>query len=227
MSQELMQTQITTLFRLDQRGRMLCINEPDDPPAPRLFIGRTSAGTIWAVRHDLPDDLITTLHSICAAEPIVARFDTAPHYAPVLRSLLGLGAEEYRGPAYAFPPTISLVTGAVLVAPEQRSVLAAHFPDLMAQYAQRTPIAAIIEQGIAVAACWCSRRTAQAAEAGIMSIPAVRQRGYAIRVAALWGRSVQEAGMTALYSTSWDNMASQGVARALGLHLYGEDWSIT
>ncbi|MDZ4718451.1 MAG: hypothetical protein SH847_08365 [Roseiflexaceae bacterium] len=227
MSLSLMRTQLATLFTLDQHGRMLCVNEPDDPPAPRLFIGRTTEGAIWAIRYDLPDDLAVSLSAICAAEPIATHFDTAPQYAPVLRSLLEVGAEEYRGPAYIFRSEIPHVTGAILITPEQRAVLAPHFPELIAEYAQRAPIAVMVEQGIAVTACWCSRQTEHAAEAGIMSIPDVRQRGYAVCVAAQWGRAVQAAGMTALYSTSWDNVASQGVARKLGLHLYGEDWQIT
>jgi hypothetical protein len=33
-------------------------------------------------------------------------------------------------------------------------------------------------------------------------------------------------GQVPLYSTSWENLASQGVARRLGLQLYGVDLSI-
>jgi hypothetical protein len=33
-------------------------------------------------------------------------------------------------------------------------------------------------------------------------------------------------GCIPLYSTSWDNLASQAIARKLQMVLYGEDWSI-
>jgi hypothetical protein len=45
-------------------------------------------------------------------------------------------------------------------------------------------------------------------------------------IAAYDGRAVAAARLQPLYSTSWDNLGSQGVARRLGLRLYGEDWSI-
>lgn len=226
MTRSLMQTQLATLFRLDQRGRMLCVNEPGDPPAPRLFMGRTAMGAIWAFRHDLPDDLCATLDSICAAEPIAATFEAPPQYAPVLRSLLGLGAAEWRGPAYVFPERFQRDTGAVQITPAQFGALTTNFPFLVSEYEQSSPVAAQIEQGTAVTACWCSRRTVVAAEAGIESIPAVRGRGYAVQAAAVWAAAVQASGRIALYSTSWENKASQAVARKLGLYLYGEDWEI-
>jgi hypothetical protein len=42
-------------------------------------------------------------------------------------------------------------------------------------------------------------------------------------VVAAWARAIRESGGEPLYSTSWDNKASRGVARKLGLLLYGED----
>jgi len=37
---------------------------------------------------------------------------------------------------------------------------------------------------------------------------------------------VQRGGRRALYSTSWDNAASQSIARRLSARLYGEDWHL-
>jgi RimJ/RimL family protein N-acetyltransferase len=86
--------------------------------------------------------------------------------------------------------------------------------------------AAVVEEQAAVTICFCSRLTDRAAEAGIETAAPFRRRGYAAAAAAGWAAEVRRRGRVALYSTSWDNLASQGVARKLGMRLYGEDWSI-
>jgi hypothetical protein len=42
-----------------------------------------------------------------------------------------------------------------------------------------------------------------------------------------WAGALRRAGVIPLYSTSWDNAASRGVARGLGLAMYAEDFHLT
>jgi len=58
------------------------------------------------------------------------------------------------------------------------------------------------------------------------TLEAFRGRGHASRVVAAWAIAVRETGRVPLYSTSWGNLASQGVARRLGLGLFGVDLSL-
>ena len=76
-----------------------------------------------------------------------------------------------------------------------------------------------------MAVCCSSRVTGRAAEAGVNTLEGYRGRGYAPAAVAAWAAAVRASGRLPLYSTSWDNVASQGVARKLGLVLYGADLS--
>ncbi|MHC5544420.1 GNAT family N-acetyltransferase, partial [Singulisphaera rosea] len=62
--------------------------------------------------------------------------------------------------------------------------------------------------------------------AGLDTAPAYRRRGYALRVTAAWADAVRSSGRIPLFSTSWENAGSLGVARALGLRVYATDWSV-
>jgi RimJ/RimL family protein N-acetyltransferase len=84
-----------------------------------------------------------------------------------------------------------------------------------------------VAEGRAVSVCFSSRLTPRAAEAGVETAEPFRGRGYATRAVAAWAHAVRETGRIPLYSTSWNNLASQGVARSLGLRIYGADLSLT
>ncbi len=62
--------------------------------------------------------------------------------------------------------------------------------------------------------------------AGIETLEAYRGRGYATAVVAGWAYAIRATDRIPLYSTSWDNLASQAVAHRLGLVQYGTDLSL-
>jgi len=76
---------------------------------------------------------------------------------------------------------------------------------------------AVIEDGAAVSLCHSARLTDRAAEAGVETLDVYRGRGYASVVVAGWAHAIQATGRIPLYRTSWDNLASQAVARRLRL----------
>jgi predicted GNAT family acetyltransferase len=61
----------------------------------------------------------------------------------------------------------------------------------------------------------------------VETLPAARRRGHAVSVVAAWARAVKQIGALPLYSTSWDNVASQSVATKLGLSHFGVDFHVS
>jgi GNAT acetyltransferase len=238
---DLMRRQAATLYLLDDRRRMVAVNEATRPAAPRVFLGRTGEGNVWHLRHDLPPGLAGQLADLLATEPTaddLLGLGTAEHRPleprclPALRAALapvGPVEREWRGPAYLIPPGASAPVAAPIreIVGRDPALLGSPFEWLVAELADRAPALAAVERGRAVAICFCSRRTEGAAEAGVETAPAHRGRGLASAAAAAWAAAVRRRDLLPLYSTSWDNLASRGVARRLGARLYGEDLSLS
>jgi RimJ/RimL family protein N-acetyltransferase len=221
------------LYVHDEGGRLVRINEPDpEHPAPRFFLFRTSSGNLWRTRDDLPDHLAAKLNELGAEEPVARDIEALhqpPHHLAEYTELLQQHApisDTYAGPAF-YLPELQPPEEAVTITPENLAVLKTHFPYTLSTYAELAPVAAHVEDGVAVAVCYSARITAQCAEAGVHTIEAYRGRGYAVQVVRGWAAAVSASGKLPLYSTWWENEASQAVAAKLGAVFYGSDFSIT
>jgi RimJ/RimL family protein N-acetyltransferase len=227
----LMTLHCTTLFCLDATGRLRTVNEPGAPNPPRFWMGRTLAGNQWAFHHTLPAATVAALDELCQAEPVPTDLRRPPQHRAAIKALLAEHApltSEYRGPAYWVPETVAPTAPAVLIDDSTIGLLQPHFPWATATdpYYRMGPLAATIVDGQAVSVCFCSRVPGQATEAGLETLAAHRGRGYAGAAVATWAAAVYGQGCLPLYSTDWENLASQAVARKLGLVCYGEDWSL-
>lgn len=221
---ELMRLRLETSFVYDGRGRMLRDNDPDGRPAPRLLVARTPDGASYRVGHTVPDDIAAQLAAIIAGEPPAGDFRTPPAGVEALRMALAGDApitEEGGGPAYRFPDTLTPPQEAVPITAADVDIVKASFP--WVTEAGWQPCFAVVRDGVAVSVCFSARLGPWVAEAGVETLPAFRGRGYAAAVTTAWGAAIRKIGRIPLYSTSWDNLASQGVARRLGLTMYGAD----
>ena len=228
---ELMELRVAALFTHDGAGRIVTNNEPEpDPgPAPRFFLGRTREGIVWRVHHDVPAATAADLERLLINEPPLADPRQSPAAIDALCEVLaahGPVSEVEQGPAWRFPETLSAAEGAVLLGPRDSESLREHFPYTAEHLGVRQPCAAVLVDGIAVSICYSARISPRVAEAGVDTVERFRGRGYAVSVTAAWAKAVRSGGRIPLYSTSWDNLASQAVARKLGLVLYGVDLSI-
>jgi hypothetical protein len=233
---DLMQVHVSALYRHDDRDRLLAVNEPgeprpDDPPPPRLYVGRTREGLIWRFRHDLPASLVAELEPLLAAEPVAAVLSQPPRCLAALQATLARDTPltgTWSGPAWHLPDEISVPEHEVMpVTTANHDLVRLLSPVLAAEDLRwRQPCLALLDHGRLASLCYCARNTPMAAEAGVDTLEEFRGRGYAPAVVAAWARAVRQEGRIPLYSTSWDNLASRSVARKLGLILYGADLSL-
>jgi hypothetical protein len=133
--------------------------------------------------------------------------------------------EEGGGPAYRFPASIVQPGGAVEVTDANLTIVRDTHPWLYRDLSTFGPCFAVLRDGLAAAICFSSRIGERALEAGLFTLPEHRGRGYAVAVTAAWGAAVSASGRVPLYSTAWENLASQGVARRVGLTMFGADAS--
>ena len=228
MALELMHLHIETLFTHDTAGRMLHVNEPGGKNAPRFFIGQTADGAVIRFRHDVDDETKRALEA--AANDDALRTLDSPPSSTRYDELLGRVAPVnsiWSGPAFSFPNRLTQPANTVLVTDANSHLLTPLLEAWIPDARTGQPLFAVVVDGQAVSVCCTVRRTADAHEAGVETVPAFRGHGYAARVVASWAQAVRDMGQVPLYSTSWQNDASRTVARKLGLIQFGNDLHIT
>lgn len=227
---ELIEQQAQTLFLQNAAKRLLCVNEPGKPEAPRFFLGRTKQGNVCRFRYDLPEPLIEHLEALAASEPIPQVLHEEPAHLAAFRDVLHEHSAVRRvwtGPAYRFSGVVRWPPGVVRIMDANADLLDEGFADWRADLATCQPCVVVVRENRAVSLCCSARTSAFAAEAGLETLEAFRGRGYAAEAVTGWAAAVRETGRIPLYSTSWDNLASQSVTNKLGLTMYGTDLHIT
>jgi GNAT superfamily N-acetyltransferase len=227
---ELLELHARALFTHDAAGRLVAINEPRARQAPRFFLAWGAHGAIWRVRHDLPAALVTRLGALVSAGSGTDDRAHLPACVPAVRAALAEHAPvddgHASGPAFGFPDVIEERAGAFAVTPANAHVLQRWLPEWLPDVSAELPLMAVLVEGAAVAVCACSRIPGEATEAGVETHPAFRGHGYAAIVTAAWARAMRDRGVIPLYSTDWQNFASQRVAAKLSLIRYGASLSI-
>jgi hypothetical protein len=219
---------LRTCFVLNVDGRIVSTREPSGSRGPFFTLVRGSTGCAWAVRADVPADIASELDRIAEDEPPILDFRAPPVnvqlYLRVLESLRN--TSQSAGPAFSFPDFLLESNDAVIV--ESESLFERNFRGWVPGEieAGRAPALAILENGCAVSICFCARRSESAAEAGVETAEAFRRKGLGAKVTAAWAVAVRSTGRIPLYSTSWTNQASLGIARKLNLIPYATSWSI-
>jgi hypothetical protein len=228
---EMLELHINAGWIHDATGLMRRVNEPEGDPAPRFFFGRTAEGNSWRFRYDVPADVVHRLEQLAASEPVTGDLYSYPvnytAFCDVLRTHSEVGETSF-GLAYHFPADLSRPTNAVTISEANADLLSTLIPasDLVKvprSLTVRKPWIVVIEEGTGVASCFSSRLTERVAHAGLWTHEAFQRRGYGSDATAAWACAVREMGRIPLYGTDWNNLASQGVARKLGLRMFATE----
>ena len=218
-----------TCFVHDADGRIVTANDWLHSPAPRLWIGRTTSGTIWRVRADVPATVAGEVGRLCRHESVRTDLQSQPDYCRHYEALFADTEPQVQtnaGPTYSFSEA-SEVSGSALRIDSRdadllQDELAAWVPDIPYQQ----PFVVSVVGGRAVSVCASVRISPQADEAGVETLPDWRRKGYAAGAVATWAGLVMASGKLALYSTSWNNTASRSLAGRLGLTQFGAEYCI-
>ena len=183
----------------------------------------TGSGMIF-LRRWLP------LKETAAGEPMLMDCQKFPKGHSQFKDILRRHAPIERvwtGPAYRFPDRIDPPANAVPLSGGNAGLLRGNFAKMVPELDSGHPCFAAIEDSDAVSICQSVRSSWRAHEAGVDTLETYRQRGYAVSTVAAWAIAVRELDLVPLYSTSWKNLASQRLARRLGLIQYGVDYHLT
>lgn len=226
---ELMEFHVEALFTHDRNMRLCSVNEPwpGESPAARFFLGRTIEGTAFCrFRHDVPERLVEQLKALCADEPSVRDFRTKPKHFEAYMNLLQ-GERYTMGPCFLVPDEAAPEMQVVSITQDNMSeYLHGGFEWLTSEIDYAQPCVALVREGRAVSVCRSVRITPMAHEAGLETLEEFRGKGYAASVVAGWAIEVRKSGFLPLYSTSWENVASQNVANKSGLTYFGVNFTV-
>ena len=223
---DLMTMHCDALYVHNEREELVCGNDWLGRPAPLLWLGFTHTKILRRFRADVAPEIRRQIEALVAQEEVTPANRLPRHheaYCDLLEVLDATAGPTYRvtnlqGPFGQRTQRITPANADIL----SNSDLAAWHPDIPYQQ----PMFTAIENEQAVAICASVRITSAAHEAGVETVPHYRRRGYAAAAVAAWAQSLLTAGIVPLYSTAWENLASQGVARRVGFTAFGWEYRL-
>ena len=223
---QLMQLHGNVLFVHTSAGDLLRVNDWLEREAARLWIGFTGEGLVWRFRHDVPAALRSQATALIDAESTTNQGPLPDNHEAYLD--LFNAQTHSAGPAYWLTQTPERSeTASIQVTSEQEAVLKeSDLTDWLPDIPHQQPMMASLHDGVAAAVCASVRVHPQAHEAGVETSPAQRRQGHATNSVSEWARALMADDIIPMYSTSWDNTASQALAARLGFQRYGWEYSI-
>jgi RimJ/RimL family protein N-acetyltransferase len=239
---ELLKIEVATGFVMSDSGQMLYENAPDRLAAPRLYLAGCTSGNIMRLRHDVGDETAHAIEMFSGNEPLLASPDSTPVYLNDYIRLLGAESPVKRweaGLTWTFPTRLAYEHKETVVASETAQgdrliarIVAEGMPQGLAEMGFAgvddfwKPWCAALYGDEVASIAFSARLGPAGAETGVVTVPALRGRGYAAAATAGWASLPPLRGRALFYSTDRTNISSQRVAERLGLHFLGASISI-
>ncbi len=227
-AQRLVDLHLANICDFDERGRLTVERTGGSgTPSPRLRLVLAASAHRWFCRADVEDARAEQLNALAASEPVTGTIPAWPRHREAYRDILGASDDdEYGGPAFVLPERPLPDGPAVELGEADRPLLERHMEGWARDFEASRPFGAVVEHGAVVSVCANARRLSAAVEAGVETVEAYRGRGYARAATAVWASVIRREGLVPLYSTSWDNVASQRIAASLGAVQYAVDYTV-
>ena len=219
----LQRIRIETLYVVDRSGDLLTSFEPHMPArreAPALHLEWTDSDFVCALRRGLPDSMRSAALRVLADRWPFPDTKQPPAVSDLLRLVAGTGRWS-SGPVFVVPDGLSVDPHVTAVTGENAEVLQGDFACWRESIEVEQPAFASVVDGQAVSICGSVRRSGSGVEAGVDTLEPHRRQGHGRRVVAAWGAAARREGLTAFYSTQWENAASIGIANSLNLNKIG------
>jgi RimJ/RimL family protein N-acetyltransferase len=156
-------------------------------------------------------------------EVLRLRVPEALSFPPVVSPLPGISREVAL--ALAASPKLDVETAASLARPltlQDRPLVEAFRADALddAFHSEKRPLIGVVIAGRLLSLAHSSRRTLEACELGIDTVPEARRRSYALAATVLWTHAVLQEGLIPIYSALAENTASLRLADAAGYRAF-------
>jgi GNAT acetyltransferase len=156
-------------------------------------------------------------------EALLKRAHEALNLPPTVAAAMGISREvafhQVESPALGIETARRM---ARLLTSRDRPLLRTFQPNSEDYYLHpdRRPLIGVVTEGRLLSLAHSSRRTSEACELGIITLPAARRRGYALAATTLWAATVSQEGLVPIYSALVKNTASLNLASASGYRVF-------
>ena len=205
-----------------------------------MYLGGCESGNVVRVRHDVGDEAARAIEALVADEQPLARASSAPVHLDEYLELLARETrieQETAGLTFCVPDRLEFQHEVTLVRSDtpagnrMLSLLADRgMPPTLVELGFTElwpPWCVALHDGVIASVAETVRSGVSGVQAGITTVPELRRRGLAAAATAGWAAHPLLHGRARFYSTQRTNVASQGVARRLGLRFVGASLRVT
>jgi hypothetical protein len=192
---------------------------------PHLYVFRTADAVLCRCHAGLGGDVVEALERVALAERGRQR-DWPLEYGRYLAILAAVAPPKAVRAGLLYRVVEPAGGIATRITASNADLLGGGLDEWLPDVVLGRPMYAALVDGRAVSVCTSVNAFEGAHVAGVETLPSYRRRGLATQAVASWARAVSRLNATALYGTTFDNLASQGVARRLGMKLLGAEFSV-